>query len=107
LGWDEGIHVSELAAALLGALDEPALDRLAEVLAPRLTLLIAQRPSVPGRQAAWLDVEGAAGRLACPKSRIYALVSAKRIPHYKDGSRLLFRPEELDAWVLAGGAKRP
>lgn len=99
--------VSELATALLGALDEPALDRLAEVLAPRLTLLVAQRLPAPGRQAAWLDVDGAAVRLACPKSQIYALVSAKRIPHYKDGSRLLFRPEELDAWVRAGGAKRP
>jgi excisionase family DNA binding protein len=100
-------HVSELAVALLDALDEPALDRLAEVLAPRLTALVAQRSSVSGRQAAWLDVDGAAQRLACPKSRIYALVSAKRIPRYKDGSRLLFRPEELDAWVRAGGAKRP
>jgi len=99
--------VSELAAALLGALDEPALDRLAEVLAPRLTPLMAQSPSVSGGQVAWLDVDGAAERLACPKSRIYALVSAKRIPYYKDGSRLLFRPEELDEWVLTGGAKRP
>jgi excisionase family DNA binding protein len=107
LGEDAERHVSELAAALLGALDEPALDRLAEVLAPRLTPLMAQRPSVLGRQAVWLDVDGAAGRLACPKSRIYALVSAKRIPYYKDSSRLLFRPEELDAWVRAGGAKRP
>ena len=99
--------MSELAAALIGALNEPALDRLAEVLAPRLTTLITQRLSVPGRQVAWLDVDGAAERLACPKSRIYALVSAKRIPHDKDGSRLLFRPEELDAWVRTGGAKRP
>jgi excisionase family DNA binding protein len=99
--------VSGLDAALVDALDDPALDRLAEVLAPRLTALIQQRSSVPGRQAAWLDVDGAAERLACPKSRIYALVSAKRIPHSKDGSRLLFRPEELDAWVRTGGAKRP
>jgi excisionase family DNA binding protein len=55
----------------------------------------------------WLDVEGAAKHLACPRSRIYALVSARRIPHHKDGSRLLFRREELDEWVRMGGGRRP
>ena len=55
----------------------------------------------------WLDVAGAAEHLACPTSRIYALASAKRIPVERDGSRLLFRRDELDRWVEAGGAKRP
>jgi excisionase family DNA binding protein len=99
--------MSELATAILDALDEKTLDRLAEVLAPRLTALIAQHSPESARQAAWLDVDGASQHLACPKSRIYALVSAKRIPYHKDGSRLLFRPEELDEWVGTGGGKRP
>jgi excisionase family DNA binding protein len=92
-----------LAAALLAELDEEALltlaDRLAPILAPQL--------SQSRQSSSWLDVRQAAKYLACPRSRIYALVSVRRIPHHKDGSRLLFRCEELDEWVRAGGARRP
>jgi excisionase family DNA binding protein len=55
----------------------------------------------------WIGVRDAAAHLACPRSRIYALVSAGRIPHRKDGSRLLFRRSELDSWLTQGGAVRP
>jgi excisionase family DNA binding protein len=94
--------MSELAGALVDALDERALDRLAVVLAPRLVEVAAAAAG----DASWLNVRGASERLACSRSRIYALVNARQIPFHKDGSRLLFRPEELDAWVRAGG-KRP
>jgi excisionase family DNA binding protein len=95
--------MSELAAAIIDALDDHALDRLAEALAPRLAALAAETSAVE----AWLDVDGASRHLICPKSRIYALVSVRRIPFHKDGSRLLFRREELDEWVRAGGGRRP
>lgn len=85
-----------LAGATLH-LDEAALDQLAGLVAGRIE---AGAP-------AWLSADGAAEHLACPVSRIYALVSAKRIPHHRDGTRLLFRPAELDLWVLEGGGKRP
>jgi excisionase family DNA binding protein len=94
--------MNAIAAALLDELDDAALDLLAERLAPRLAGHAAS-----GGSSGWLDVEGAAEYLACPKSRIYALVSARRIPHHRDGSRLLFNSRELDDWVRAGGAKRP
>ena len=58
-----------------------SLDLLAERLAPRLDV----SPPADG----FLDVAGAAEFLACPPSRVYALVSAWRIPHHRDGSRLL------------------
>jgi excisionase family DNA binding protein len=45
----------------------------------------------------WLTVDQAAEHLACKPRRIYDLVSQRRIPHVKDGSRLLFRASELDA----------
>ena len=78
-------------------------DRV-EAIAARAAELVADRP----REAdGFLDVAGAAEFLACPPSRIYALVSARRIPHHRDGSRLLFDRDELRAWVRAGGAKRP
>jgi excisionase family DNA binding protein len=45
----------------------------------------------------WIDVHGAAEHLACKRRRIYDLVEQGRIPHHRDGSRLLFRRSELDA----------
>ncbi len=84
---------------LLDALDDDALDTLAEKLAPRLT-----KPAQPD---GWLTVGEAAEYLRCPKSRVYSLVSARRIPFVKDGSRTLFRRSELDSWLCRGGGKRP
>lgn len=79
-------------------------DEQVEQIAERAAQLVIEHQP---EQDSWLDVAAAAERLRCPKSRIYALVSAKRIPHHRDGSRLLFKREELDEWVKRGGAKRP
>jgi excisionase family DNA binding protein len=95
--------MSAIVDALLAELDDEALDALAERLAPRLAARIGQ--GAPPN--CWLDVDAAAEYLACPKSRLYALTSARRIPHHKDGSRTLFRRDELDEWVRGGGGKRP
>lgn len=92
--------MSALAAALLDTLDDATLDALAERLAPRLAgRLSTDSPT-------WLSVQAAADYLACPKSRIYALVSSRRIPFCKDGSRTLFDRHELDEWVRNGGVTR-
>ena len=95
--------MSAIVDALLAELDDRALDALAESLAPRL----ATRLTGAAERDPWIDVAEAAKYLACPKSRIYALVSARRIPHQKDGSRVLFRRDELDDWIRNGGGKRP
>jgi excisionase family DNA binding protein len=84
-------------------LDDAALEALAELIVPRLAGRIGSEQ--PAQR--WLDVGGAADYLRCPRSRVYALVSAGRIPVHRDGSRLLFDRPELDEWVRAGGAKRP
>jgi excisionase family DNA binding protein len=89
-----------LAAALLADLDDDAL----EVLAARLSPWLGVPADTP---EPWVDVKAAAAHLSCPVSRLYALVSARRIPHCKDGSRVLFRRSELDAWVRSGGGRRP
>lgn len=73
-------------------------ERVAEILR-------SEQP--PTADSGFLDVKGAAGFLACPKSRIYSLVSAGRLPVHRDGSRLLFDRGELRAYVAAGGARRP
>jgi excisionase family DNA binding protein len=55
----------------------------------------------------FLDVRGAADFLSCGVDRIYALVSAGRIPVHRDGRRLLFDRTALREWVVDGGALRP
>lgn len=80
-------------------------DEMVERIAERAAELLADRQSAAA--GGYLDVTGAAEFLACPKSRIYALVSARRLPHHHDGSRLLFDRDELREYVRSGGARRP
>jgi excisionase family DNA binding protein len=89
--------VSDLALTLPDELLERVAERVASILAERQ----------PGEGDGFLDVAGAADFLACPKSRIYSLVSAGRLPHERDGSRLLFDRGELREYVSNGGARRP
>lgn len=77
-----------------------------DAVAVRVADLLAEHYA-PGVDEGFLDVNGAAAFLACPKSRIYSLVSARRLPHHRDGSRLLFDRGELRAYVANGGALRP
>jgi excisionase family DNA binding protein len=86
------------------AIPEPVLERIAE----RAAEIIAARQELDRREPEpWIGVEEAAKHLACPKGRIYTLTSTKRIPFARDGSRLLFKRSELDAWLENGGARRP
>jgi excisionase family DNA binding protein len=88
-----------MALAVPPELVERIAERAAELLAERL------EPVEHG----WMNVEEAANYIGCRPSRIYALTSFKpaRIPFERDGSRLLFKRSALDAWVRAGGGKRP
>lgn len=81
----------------------PLPSGFVEAVAVRVAELLGER----SREDGFLDVAGAAAFLSCPKSRLYSLVSAGRIPHHKDGSRLLFDRDELRAYVRQGGARRP
>lgn len=76
-----------------------------EAVAARTLELLKRRAASETER--WIGVEDAAAHLACPRSRIYALSCARRIPHRKDGARLLFRRSELDAWLDQGGGRRP
>lgn len=81
-------------------------DELLEELAERVADLLAER-NAPTEAEGFLDVTDAAAFLSCKSSRVYALTSSGRLPHYKDGSRLLFDRDELRAYVANGGARRP
>ena len=89
--------MSDLADALLNALDADALDRLAEQLAPRLAGRLAADAPEPDR---WLDTRGAADHLALSVHALHRLSADRRIPAAQDkpGGRLYFKRSELDRW---------
>jgi len=81
-------------------LDDETIDEIARRAA-------ALQPA-PTIEDGWLrGAAKIAGYIDCPVSRVYALVSAKRIPIEHDGSALIARKSELDKWLRAGGGKRP
>jgi excisionase family DNA binding protein len=80
---------------------------LVEAIAQRAAEIVLEQQGAAAEPPGYLDVDGAAAFLACPTSRIYRLVSAKRIPHHRDGSRLLFDRGELRDYVRRGGATTP
>jgi excisionase family DNA binding protein len=82
------------------AVDVPA-DVL-EAVAQRAAELVTE--DLRSQPEPWIGVEEAAAHLACPRSRIYRLVSRRSIPFEKDGARLLFKRSTLDEWVAQGGA---
>ncbi len=93
-----------LAQALIAELTDHDLDLLAERLAPRLRARFAKNEEADG----WLrGADQIAEYIGAPRSRVYALTSAGRIPVERDGSSLVARRSELDAWVRGGGSKRP
>lgn len=55
----------------------------------------------------WLSAQEAALYLRCPLSRIRRLTMTRDLPHEKDGSRVLYHRDELDAYLRAGGAISP
>lgn len=83
---------------------EQIAQRAAEILDDR-------RPGADTPQAdGWLrGAEAIAKYISAPVSRVYALASCNppRIPIEKDGSALLARRSDLDAWIVSGGGKRP
>jgi excisionase family DNA binding protein len=86
------------------ALDLP--DELVDALAERVAAKLADRQ--PGQAGGWLrGADRIAAYIDSPRSRVYALVSAGRIPVHRDGSALIARKAELDDWIQRGGGVRP
>jgi excisionase family DNA binding protein len=73
-------------------------------LPPELVEQIARRAAelVPGPSTPWLNTHSAAEYLDCPPSRIHDLRALGKLAPHKDGSRLLFRREDLDDYLLHG-----
>jgi excisionase family DNA binding protein len=89
-----------MSSGLLVELPEELFEELVRRVAERLLAEI-------GVCSPWLDAAGAAGYLACPVSRIRKLTMTGELPCHRDGSRVLYRREELDTFVRSGGAISP
>lgn len=87
--------MSDLAQALIAELDDAALDRLAELLAPRLQSRLGHNVE----QDRWFNSQQAAEYLGCPRSRIHDLVQLGLLTPARDGRRLAFRKSDLDRYM--------
>jgi hypothetical protein len=81
-------------------------DELVERIAVRAAeLVVGQQDGSAGD--GWLrGADKIAAYIDAPRSRVYGLASAQRIPVHHDGSALIARRSELDAWLLNGGGRR-
>jgi excisionase family DNA binding protein len=92
----------DLIAALRLEIDEELIEQIAE----RAAELIGKR-SDRKEADGWLrGADKIAAYIDAPRSRVYALVSARRIPIHHDGSALIARRSELDEWLESGGGLR-
>lgn len=89
-----------LLDVLLSELGDDDLDRLAELLAPRLAPRL-ERLGADG----WLrGASEIAAYLGCSPSRVYVFSSNGHGPPLQhDGKALCARRSDLDAWVRSGG----
>lgn len=69
-----------------------------DAIAARVAALMAPANEAP---EPWVDTAEAARHLACSPGRIHDLKAKGAIPFRKDGSRLLFRRSDLDAYLNA------
>jgi hypothetical protein len=89
-------------AALRVEVDEELIEQIAR----RAAELIGER-SESASGDGWLrGADRIAAYIDAPRSRVYALVSARRIPVHHDGSALIARRSELDRWLVQGGGLR-
>lgn len=98
---DAAARHEEGAVAALGIDLEPLLEQIAQ----RVAELVAERQA-PDVSSPWLNADEAADYLRCSRKRIHDLVSQHRIPAHRDGTRLLFRRDELDEYLLRGAGGR-
>jgi excisionase family DNA binding protein len=80
-------------------------DDALEALARRAAQIVMEEME---RRDGWLrGADEIAAYIGAKRDPVYALVSAGRIPVHRDGSALVAKRSELDAWIRNGGGKRP
>jgi hypothetical protein len=82
-------------------------EELVEQIAGRAAELVVRQHDKTLRDGWLRGADKIAAYIDAPRSRVYGLVSARRIPVHHDGSALIARRSGLDAWLLNGGGLRP
>lgn len=82
-------------------------DEMVERIAQRAAELLRESQLEKAGDGWLRGADKIAAYIDSPRSRVYALVSARRIPVHHDGSALIARRSDLDAWLRAGGGRRP
>lgn len=90
----------DLAAALVASLDDPALDALADLLAPKLEQRLNREPVEDG----WLDAKRAAAYVGLSVNALHKLTAERAIPFEQEGPgcKMWFKRSELDEWRRTG-----
>lgn len=70
-----------------------------EAIAQRAAELLAERQPAGTIASPWLTTTEAAEYLRCKPQRVFDLTSSGRLRVRKDGSRNLYRREDLDAYL--------
>jgi excisionase family DNA binding protein len=96
---------SSLQPATTGAPVHALLELDLAQLAAQLAPLVAAR--IDANASPWLTAAEAAAYLRCPISRVRRLTMTGDLPTHRDGRRVLYRRDELDAFVASGGAISP
>jgi hypothetical protein len=93
----------DLAAVIVASLDDPALDALADLLAPKLEL--RRQPATV--EDGWLDAKRAAAYVGLSLNALHKLTAERAIPFEQEGPgcKLFFKRSELDSWREAGGSR--
>jgi hypothetical protein len=81
-------------------------EELIERIAERAAELIDRRQEATDDEGWLRGADKIAAYIDAPRSRVYGLVSAGRIPIHHDGSALIARRSELDTWLRSGGGRR-
>lgn len=76
------------------------LDTRLASLESKLDRLLNKQPAALAPEVGGIELAQQVTRLSKP--RIYALVSARELPHSKRGNRLTFNRADLLAWLNAG-----
>jgi excisionase family DNA binding protein len=73
-----------------------------DTIAERAAEILAERQGTTASAASpWLSTAGAAEHLATTPARIHDLVQSRALRPRRDGRRLLFKRDELDAYLEA------
>ncbi len=95
----EDARVIQFPGSSTGTPTRDDLDLFARRLAPRLASELWARQASP-----WRNAQQAAAHLACSLSRVRKLTGRGDLKVHREGGRVLYHVDDLDAFVRAGGA---